>query len=114
MFQYSAILEEVIDADTIDVTVDLGFNISSRLRLRLAHIDATRMHAAESEAAKSFLAETLPVGSNLVIRTIKDRRVQYGRYFAEVMLEGADSPPTYINDLIISSGLAPSYEGSTA
>ena len=111
MYQYSARLAEVVDGDTIDVSLDLGFDLHAHMRLRLAHINAAEMHKDRAEAAKAFLVERMPVGSLLTVRTIKDRRVKFGRYLAEVMLEcPEDEPPVYINDLMIQEGHALAYE----
>lgn len=51
-YVYPARLEEVIDGDTIDVTVDLGFHITRRVRLRLAGLDTAEIYGVEDESAE--------------------------------------------------------------
>lgn len=94
MYEYRAQAVNVVDGDTIDVVVDLGFHITREIRLRLLHVDTHETHgvakgtdeyrrgARETEYVKNWL----PAGDEddwpLVIRT--EKRGKYGRYLAEV------------------------------
>jgi micrococcal nuclease len=84
LFTYNATLDRVIDGDTIDVMLDLGFKIYSKQRIRLARINAPEMKTAEGEEAKISLSRILPVGTELIISTKK--MDIYGRYIGEVTL----------------------------
>jgi len=52
MYEYPARLVEVIDGDTIDVTVDLGFHIHRTVRLRLAGVDTDEIYGVEQTSAE--------------------------------------------------------------
>jgi len=52
MYEYPAQLVEVIDGDTVDVTVDLGFHIHRTIRLRLAGVDTAEIYGVEQTSAE--------------------------------------------------------------
>ena len=52
MYEYPAQLVEVIDGDTVDVTVDLGFHIHRTIRLRLAGVDTDEIYGVEETSAE--------------------------------------------------------------
>jgi micrococcal nuclease len=90
LYLYKAKVIKIIDGDTIDVVVDLGFTSSRTERLRFARIDAPEVRGAEREAglqAKDWLLSQISPGSEIFIRTEKDD--SFGRYIAEI----------YFNDL---------------
>ena len=101
MYEYSARCVNVVDGDTFDLEVDLGFNIRHKIRVRLKDKDTPEprsKNAAEREHAKaatSFVmdqilepcAHTMCAGHPLTIRTEKDKIGIYGRYTATVILE---------------------------
>ena len=87
MYQYK-ILEvlRVIDGDTVDVMIDLGFNIHMKQRIRLSHIDAPSIHTLNEEVkkygmrAKEKLEEYLKTGDKLVVATQNPNKTEkYGR-----------------------------------
>lgn len=100
MFTYKAILEKVIDGDTIDVTIDLGFEIYARKRLRLAGINAPETRTLEGIAAKEFLQAYLLPGETLSISTRKGPDL-YNRWIAVVW-----AGDTEINNLMLEKGMA--------
>lgn len=92
MWEYRAAVERVVDGDTLDVDIDLGFGIVMRERVRLAGVDTPEMRTPLGPAARLFVirwiqerspeAEQFP----LVLRSKKpDPRDKYGRYLAEVV-----------------------------
>lgn len=86
MYQYKASVSRIIDGDTIEVIIDLGFGLKMRQIVRLAKIDAPEVvgvNRAAGQAAKDFLAGLIGPGSpvNLVTEKPKDK---YGRYLAWV------------------------------
>ena len=103
---YYATVTKIVDGDTIDVRVDLGFKISFEQRLRLARIDTWEVRGSEREQgliAKARVEELTPVGSQVVIRTEKDKTGKYGRYIAEVYyLDGEEYGN--LTDLLITEG----------
>ena len=60
--------------------------------------------------AKEFVEKTIPVGTEILIRTFKDKKEKYGRYLCDVVLESADSGKT-LSKLLIEKGLATEYFG---
>lgn len=97
---YNAVVMRVIDGDTIDVLVDLGFRICHQQRLRLLGINAPEMHGEEREkaqAAKDYLSKL--TGKNIRIETQKAD--SFGRYLAYVWFE-----TRCINSEIVDLGLA--------
>jgi micrococcal nuclease len=96
---YNATVDKVVDCDTVDVQVDLGFKIYSKQRIRLARINAPEMSTPEGVSAKTSLIELLPIGTSLIIATKKTDI--YGRYIGEVTLGEIN-----LNDKLVESGQA--------
>ena len=111
MFEYSARVDEVIDGDTIDVSIDLGFNVLHTLRIRLYGINTpeTRTRDKEEKAkglkAKARLKELIE-GKIVKIKTRKDETEKYGRYLGIIFLNDDD-----INQKLIAEGHATEYFG---
>ena len=113
MWEYFAVVDRVVDADTLDLRVDLGFGVLLKERFRLARIDAWEVRGEERPqglVAKARVEELCPVGSRILIATEKDKG-KYGRYIAEIILLGADDKLTNLNDLLVEEGHAEFYEG---
>ena len=89
MYEYNAKVLRVIDGDTIEAVVDLGFGVSRKDKFRLAGINAPEMRGEEREAgkaAKEWLVNFLKIHNNEVrVQTIKDKQGKYGRYLAELL-----------------------------
>lgn len=108
MYEYKAAVVRVVDGDTVDVRIDLGFSIGFETRLRLLGINTSELHApdpAERERARAgaaMLSSLLPVGSVVQVHTQKDRREKYGRYLARVVTaDGTDAAAA-----LLAAGLA--------
>lgn len=110
MFQYFARVHEIIDGDTLDVSLDLGFNIQHIIRLRLYGINAPETRSKDIQEkqlglkAKQRLIELI-LGKVVTIKTHKTSD-KYGRYLAEVYLDENN-----INKVLINEGLAKEYFG---
>jgi micrococcal nuclease len=100
MYTYKAVVRKVIDGDTIDVLVDLGFSVYTEKRLRLAYINAPELSTEEGKASKAYLVEALPWGSAVSILTKKGPDL-YNRWIAVVTYNGE-----VINDTLIQKGFA--------
>ena len=107
----------VVDGDTIDVDIDLGFNISYTQRVRLAGIDTPESRTKDKEEkvlgleVKELLKKTLKDAKNIVIRTEKpDSTEKYGRIVGWVFIDGS---PDSFNQTLIASGYAWDYMGET-
>ena len=113
MYEY-AIKEvvKVVDGDTIDIIIDLGFDLSKKERVRLAGIDTPESRTRDLEEkemgieAKEFLARRLRDGepSGLKVKTEKDGK--YGR-----MLGWIHIGQTNLNEEMIYRGYAWVYDG---
>ena len=72
MYEYRARVVEVVDGDTIDLSVDLGFHFAFGTRFRLLGINAPELHAenpAPGQAAKAALVKLCPLGSDVIVKT---------------------------------------------
>jgi micrococcal nuclease len=95
MYEYKARVTRVVDGDTYDVTVDLGFEINFTIRIRLNGIDTpetwrprTEAERVHGESATRFV-RLLIEGQDVLIRSHK--LGIYGRYAADVKLwDGSD------------------------
>ena len=111
MFEYYATVLKVVDGDTIDVMVDLGMGVHRKERLRFSRINAWETrgeHKEKGKLAKARVAELIPVGDKVLIKTQKDKKGKYGRYIAEIfIIDGILS--TNLNDLLLNEGHAVLY-----
>ena len=85
MYRYKAQVKAVVDADTIDVLIDLGFGVHTMQRLRLYGIDAPEMKTEAGKVAKEYVKSVL-LGADasmfVYVRTLKDKKDKYGRKLA--------------------------------
>jgi micrococcal nuclease len=107
----------VVDGDTIDVDIDLGFDISFTSRVRLAGIDTPESRTTDKKEkvlgleVKQRLKELLSKSSSVVIRTEKpDSTEKYGRILGWLFIDGAEKS---INEGLIADGYAWGYMGET-
>ena len=105
-------ITKVIDGDTIDVDIDLGFGITISHRVRLKDIDAPETRTKDLEekerglAANVWLEEQLSREGEWVIETYKEDK--YGRILGTLYLVGYS---TTINEWMINEGIAEPYSG---
>jgi micrococcal nuclease len=108
---------KVVDGDTIDVVIDLGFDISFTSRVRLAGIDTPEsrtkdlVEKALGLESKKYLADRIKAAKNIVIKTEKiNSSEKYGRILGWLYLDGEG---TSINTEMIEKGYAWGYLGDT-
>jgi len=110
MFEYKAKVVRVIDGDTIEVLIDLGFYLTIREKVRLAGINAYEIKLGKTTTAedkskgleaKTFL-ENMLTDKEVTLQTIKIRG-KYGRFIANMFL---NDNGININDLLIQKGYA--------
>jgi micrococcal nuclease len=108
---------KIVDGDTIDVVIDLGFDISFSSRVRLAGIDTpeSRTRDLKEKAlgleSKDYLKKRLEQATNIVIRTEKVNSTEkYGRILAWLYLDGETKS---VNHEMIEKGYAWGYLGDT-
>ena len=110
-------VENVVDGDTIDVIIDLGFDILFASRVRLAGIDTpeSRTKDAKEKAlgleSKEYLKKHLKDAKSVIIKTEKmDSSEKYGRILGWVYINGDTES---LNDKMINDGYAWGYLGDT-
>jgi micrococcal nuclease len=112
MYIYNCSLLRVIDGDTIDVSIDLGFDVSIKQRIRLYGIDTPECRTRDLEekalglAAKQRLVELLPEAFK--IQTIFNKRGKYGRVLG-ILLVTRDNIDININEQLVEEGHASTY-----
>lgn len=100
---YTATVLNVVDGDTIDAMVDLGFRSSVRLRFRLFGINAPETRGEQRPdglKSKDWLKERIS-NKEIIINTHKDHTGKYGRYLATIWLDGKS-----VNQEMVELGLA--------
>jgi micrococcal nuclease len=110
-------VKNVVDGDTIDVVIDLGFDILFASRVRLAGIDTPESRTTDKAEkvlgieAKEYLKKQLKDAKSVVIRTEKmNSSEKYGRILGWVYVNG-DSES--VNNKMINDGYAWGYLGET-
>lgn len=106
-YTYKALVVGVYDGDTITVDIDLGMNTWKRnVKLRLGRIDTPELRGEEKEEGKrvrDYVRATI-LNKEVVIKTSKDKTGKYGRYIAEVLIDGMN-----LNDHLLELGMATEY-----
>ena len=101
-FQYSAKVEQVVDADTVDLLIDLGLRCSVRIRARLYGIDAPERFTLAGREATTFVTVHIAgVRSQVIVKTYKDPIDKYGRWVADLFINGRS-----LSELLIEAGHA--------
>ena len=110
-------VHKVVDGDTIDVDIDLGFNVSYFQRVRLAGIDTPESRTSDEYEkklgleSKEWLKKHLEGAEGTVIKTEKpDSSEKYGRILGWLHIKGLDKS---LNEIMIERGYAWSYMGDT-
>tara|TARA_R100001594_G_scaffold98355_1_gene132789 strand:+ start:6531 stop:6875 length:345 start_codon:yes stop_codon:yes gene_type:complete len=111
MYTYKAKLDRVIDGDTVDANIDLGFDITIHKRIRLAGIDTPESRTRDLEekkrglASKDKLIELLGDGDFIV----ESKEVgKYGRVLGTLLIGDVN-----INETLVEEGFAVEYNGGT-
>ena len=103
-------IERIIDGDTVDVSIDLGFNLTTVQRVRLNDIDAAETRTkdlaekAQGIAAKAWLEKELSREGEWIIETTKEDK--YGRILGTLYLVG---DPVTVNERMLNEGIAEPY-----
>ena len=113
MYEYKAKLKRVVDGDTCDAYIDLGFDVSVKKRIRFMGGDTWESRTRDLDekkkglAAKEYTKEML--SKNEGEFTIKSHGVgKYGRVLGELFIEGEDKS---LNELLNDNGHAYEYHG---
>ena len=110
-------VENVVDGDTIDVLIDLGFDILFQSRVRLAGIDTPESRTRDlAEKAlglesKEYLKKHLKDAKSIIIKTEKMNSTEkFGRILGWLYVNGET---VSVNDMMINDGYAWGYMGET-
>jgi micrococcal nuclease len=108
-------ITKVVDGDTIDANIDLGFDISLTKRIRLAGIDSPESRTTNLKEkalgleSKEWLKKSLEGAKDIIIKTEKpDSTEKYGRIIGHLFINDQE---TSLNNQMIDEGYALAYEG---
>lgn len=114
MFEYNAVLDRVVDGDTVDATIDLGFDTWKKTRIRFYGINTPESRTRDLEekkrglAAKDRLIEILKANDNKFV--LKSHGVgKYGRCLGELFVESLGE--VSVQETLISEGHGVAYFG---
>jgi len=109
MYEYKAIVTHIVDGDTIDADVDLGFHLTAKLRLRFSRINTPERGKPGFTEATDRVKELIPVGALIHITTSKTGG--FGRWLAEINYFNDQAPilPINLNNQLLREGYAVPY-----
>lgn len=115
VFEYSCKIVKVVDGDTADVDIDLGFGVwLKKQRIRFYGIDTPESRTRDLEEkkyglmAKEMVLAHLPIGSTQILRTHKDGVGKYGRILGSFVVGD-----TTLNQMLIDTHNAVAYFGQS-
>ena len=113
MYQYKIKkVNKIVDGDTIDADIDLGFGITISHRIRLKDINAAETRTLDADekskglAAKEWLKKELSREGEWIIETTKEDK--YGRFLGTLYLVG---DPVTVNEKMLNEGIVVPYSG---
>lgn len=108
MYEYKAAVLNVVDGDTLDMEVDLGFETLTRQRIRLLGINCPEKNTEPGKAARKFVVDWVQAhGPAFTLTTLRDRREKYGRYLGTITATGVGP----LDVALVKAGLARPYDG---
>lgn len=123
MYEYNAVVDRVVDGDTIDCTIDLGFSTWKKIRVRLEGINAPESRTRDKEEkakgliTKARLIEILNYNDNKCVLQVSGLG-KFGRALASVYVtslspasENSSITLINVNQQLITEGLAVEYHG---
>ena len=121
MHEYNCTIRRVVDGDTVDVDIDLGFDMwIHNERVRLFGIDTPESRTRDLEEkkaglfAKDVVLHYLPEGSKQILRTHKDKVGKYGRVLGEfVIYDSLADRQTTIIQFMIDHKIGVEYSGKS-
>ena len=113
-YGYSCKLERVVDGDTCDALIDLGFNTWAKRRIRFMGVDCWESRTRDLEekkkglAAKAYVKDLLENSDEVKFSIISHGVGKYGRVLGELFVKGHDKS---VNELLMENGHAYQYHG---
>ncbi len=115
MYEYKCQVTRVVDGDTVDCVLDLGFSILHKCRVRLYGIDTPESRTrdldekARGKLASKFLKDSIDNGKEIILRSeLKDSKGKYGRVLGTIVVDGLD-----VNKNMVINNLAVKYFGQS-
>ena len=119
MYEYRCKVVKIVDGDTVDVDIDLGFGVwLKKERIRMFGIDTPESRTRDLDEkkyglmAKDYITKLLDDEGGIVLKTRKDGEGKYGRILGELW-RTTDFADTSINELMIKNHHAVSYHGQS-
>ena len=107
MYEYRAVVEKVLDGDSVRVSADLGFSVSISIIARLTGLNARELSQPGGKEARTELTRLLPPGTVVVLQSVAHDKYS-GRCAAYLIKPGET---TTINDQLIADGWAAPWNG---
>ncbi|SDH67340.1 Endonuclease YncB, thermonuclease family [Sinosporangium album] len=109
---YRAAVVRVVDGDTLDTSLALGFGVRIDARLRLLGLNVAEKTTPDGVNVAAWVSSWVTAQDDqIVVETVKDRREKYGRMLAVV--HGSRPGVPSLNELLIGAGMAVPYDGGT-
>ncbi|HEC20536.1 MAG TPA: nuclease [Gammaproteobacteria bacterium] len=114
LYYYRALVQSVYDGDTCTLNIDLGLGTWLHgEHVRLARINCPELRGDERPAglrARDFVRNVLmpegQAGTEIWIKTLKDKKGKFGRYIADIWVKDANGQPYNLNDTLVAEGHA--------
>jgi len=111
MYTYHATVDRVVDGDTMDLIIDLGFKITTNQRIRLRGINTPETYNVKKDSeeykkgmeAKEYVLKRMEENQNKVIIETEKDVGKYGRYIGIIRMADSDQS---LNDELVNKGLA--------
>ena len=114
MYEYGCKITRVVDGDTVDADIDLGFSIKFQSRIRLYGIDTPESRTrnldekARGKLASKFLEDSIEKASSVKVKTKLDKKGKFGRVLGSIIADDVD-----LNQTMIDKNLAVKYFGQS-
>jgi len=112
MYEYKIVVKKVVDGDTLDADIDLGFNTLVRRRLRVTGIDTPESRTKDLKEkemglkAKKLVADAVKSADVVIVKSYGEDK--YGRVLVDLFCDKEN-----IAEKLIAEGLAWRYDGGT-
>ena len=121
MYEYRCEILRVVDGDTVDVDIDLGFGVKyAKQRIRLYGIDTPESRTRDLEEkkygimAKEYVETYMPVGSKQIICTQKDDKGKFGRILGMFkVFDKKDDKESMLHEMMIRDYIGVAYHGQS-
>ena len=127
-YEFPVVITRVVDGDTVDARIDIGFKIKYDERIRLMGIDTPESRTSNIKekqlglASKARIKELLAMANvipkkrgqkDIILKTSKDGKGKFGRILGSLIINGNTGNPIDVNMILISEGHARWYMGGS-